>query len=1060
MDLRDRVQSSLTGTYTLEHELGGGGMARVFVANEHRFGRRVVVKVLAPELAAALSAERFEREIVLAASLQQANIVPVLSAGETAGLPYYTMPFVEGESLRARLRRGPVPIGEAIAILRDVAKALAYAHERGVVHRDIKPDNILLSGGTAVVTDFGIAKAIAAAQEPAPGATLTQLGTAVGTPAYMAPEQAAGDPATDHRADIYSFGCTAYELIAGEPPFAGLPPHKLIAAHMGETPRPIAGLRPECPATLARLITSCLAKDPADRPGDADELIRALDATTSLPHDAAPGILIGGRGAFTRALALYGAAFLVVAIAAWVLTDQLGLPDWVFTGALIVMALGLPVILFTGYTQMVAHRMATATPTRTPGGSIAAPAVRGTIANLAVLASPHVSWRRAGRGGVLAVGAFALLVAAVLGLRALGIGPEGSLLAAGKLSAQDRVLVASFEGTGADSSLATVISEAVRTNLSQSRAVKVVTTSSIVAALQRMQRPDTTRVDLALAREIAIREGIKAVVSGGIAPAGTGYIITARLVSAESGDELAVYHESADGTGEIIPAVDRLTRKLRGRIGESLREVKQAPALSQVTTPSLPALQAFAAGLRANDVEGDYPRAITLFEEAIARDSAFAAAYVQLAYSLGNAGRQPARQDSLLAKAFQLRERLPERERYVVEGAYYTRDESRDRLRTIASFERAVALDSSNADALNSLAIAYTSIRNYAGAEQMYRRAVAVEPGNGVILANLVGMLITRGKLRDADSVVASMRARRIPYPMTRREAEIQYAAGNLDSAEALVRAMAQSESGPRASGALKALANLAAIRGRLGEHARLLAERSARAGAAEQETMPLDDALGIALLDGWGRGRREAGVARIDSALRAHPLSKVPPGELHLNTATFYALLGAPARARAVVAQFDSLVRGDSVTQRRMASRRLETLAEITLAEGHAEEAIPMFRRADTEADGAPTNCAFCLAMTLSRAYDAAGARDSAIANYERFLATPSTWRPNADAFLLAPTHKRLGELYEQRADFDRAAFHYAKFVELWERADPELQPQVADVRRRLDRVQRMVAR
>jgi serine/threonine protein kinase len=198
--LRDQLQATLGAAYTLERELGGGGMSRVFLAEETRFRRRVVLKVLAPELARGLSAERFEREIGLAAALQEPHIVPVLSAGDVDGLPWYSMPFVAGESLRERLRRGPVPAGEAVAILRDVARALAYAHAQGVVHRDIKPGNVLLHEGTAVVADFGIAKALQQARPvppdgpAAPADGLTQAGTPLGTPAYMAPEQAAGDP--------------------------------------------------------------------------------------------------------------------------------------------------------------------------------------------------------------------------------------------------------------------------------------------------------------------------------------------------------------------------------------------------------------------------------------------------------------------------------------------------------------------------------------------------------------------------------------------------------------------------------------------------------------------------------------------------------------------------------------------------------------------------------------------------------------------------------------------------------------------------------------------------
>ena len=285
-ELREQLQATLGATYTLERELGGGGMSRVFLANEARLGRPVVVKVLAPELVEGISAERFEREVTLAARLQHPNIVPVLTAGERDGLAYYTMPYVEGESLRARLaREGRLGVDAAVSVLHDVARALEYAHARGIVHRDIKPENILVTGNAATVADFGIAKALRAArtQGTAGGSgasgTLTRAGTSLGTPAYMAPEQAAGDPDVDARADVYAWGVVAYELLTGAPPFAGRSAHQLVLAHIGEPVLPIGDQGPEVPDSLAALVMRCLEKDPARRLQSGGELLAALDAT-------------------------------------------------------------------------------------------------------------------------------------------------------------------------------------------------------------------------------------------------------------------------------------------------------------------------------------------------------------------------------------------------------------------------------------------------------------------------------------------------------------------------------------------------------------------------------------------------------------------------------------------------------------------------------------------------------------------------------------------------------------------------------------------------------------
>jgi serine/threonine-protein kinase len=367
MELRDQLQGTLGAGYSLDHELGGGGMSRIFVATDTAFGRSVVVKVLPPDLVDSVHMERFRREIRLAGSLQHPNIVPVLTAGESSGVPYYTMPLVQGSTLRARLRdAGALPMAEAVGIMLDVARALAHAHAHGVVHRDIKPENILLSAGTALVTDFGIAKAIWSCTGQSTNTALTAIGTTVGTPEYMAPEQAAGDPATDPRADIYSFGCMAYEMLAGQPPFVGMAPHRILKAQRTQAPASVREFRADIPRALAALVMRCLEKRPSNRPRNAEQLVQVLES--SAMQNGQPSIDIPAalllQAALGKTMAVYVVAALAIALAARTLVAAFGLPDWVLTAVVVALGVGLPIVLLVAFVHYATRRAAAESPGR------------------------------------------------------------------------------------------------------------------------------------------------------------------------------------------------------------------------------------------------------------------------------------------------------------------------------------------------------------------------------------------------------------------------------------------------------------------------------------------------------------------------------------------------------------------------------------------------------------------------------------------------------------------------------------------------------------------------
>jgi eukaryotic-like serine/threonine-protein kinase len=1063
-DFREQVQHSLGSSYTIDRELGGGGMSRVYVARDATLRRDVVVKVLPPDLVAGVNVERFRREILVAAGLQHPHIVPVLASGEMDGLPWFTMPFVQGESLRQRLARGPMTIGDSVSILREVAKALAYAHERGVVHRDIKPDNVLITGGTAVVTDFGIAKALSASRTGgddtnATRGSLTQTGMSIGTPMYMAPEQAAADPNTDARADIYSFGCMAYELLAGRTPFAGMPPQRLLAAHMGERPQPILQLRRDTPPLLADLVMRCLEKDPTQRPESAADVVRLLELATTTSGSAVPAssVLLGGRVRLGTALLVW----VLVFGAAWILAKAaivgIGLPSWVLPGALIIAGLGLPAILFTAFVQRTAHRVLVQTPALTPGGTTSP---QGTMATIAMRASPHVTWRRTTRGGIVAFGGFVVLVIVAMSLRALGIGPAASLLAAKRITAREPLLVTDFTVRGPDSTLSGIVTEAMRSSLGQSSAITLVSPASIAGALGRMQKPPASRLDLSLARDLAAREGIKAIVDGEIASLGSGYVISVRLVTADSGLTLAAVQKAVDGPKELIAAVDVIGRELRGKIGESLRSVQNAPSLEQVTTPSIEALRAYSEGARAYDVQGDYALAISRLSQAVALDTGFAMAWRKLGAVVSAAGYGAVASDSMLANAFRLRARLSPKERRTTEASYYFIGPGHNRALAIAALQQALAVGDTALVGAN-IGLMYATRREYAKADSLFQASIRTVSSQ-IPLNDRAYNFANMGQLDRGRAVFDEM-LRRFPSPNTRAttaygRASFLADAGDYAGAERSLDSLVRAGALGMTIQAYSLLALVAATQGRLAQIPVRLAAMTAATPIAGRQAL-LTDSLMLSLVDVSAAEQPQRAIRRLEATIAAAPLASLRVAErdyIDIDVATVYARAGRGDKAKAVMAQRASELR-DTALFRAQEPYAHRAMGEIALAEGRPADAVREFWKGDSLPDGPADECDACTYINVARAYDKASSPDSAIVYFEKFFASTNEFRTQADFFARGPALRRLGELYEAKNDTTKAAHYYQMFVDLWKNADAELQPQVLELRKRLARIEKI---
>jgi DNA-binding SARP family transcriptional activator len=668
--------------------------------------------------------------------------------------------------------------------------------------------------------------------------------------------------------------------------------------------------------------------------------------------------------------------------------------------------------------------------------------------------------RRTTKNRVYALAAFVGIAGAFLWLRAAGVRPFGSLLSAGTLGTNAPLLVADFKTTGQDTALSEPLAEAMRMSLGQSRVVSIVPTSRIVAVLSLMRLAPDSKLDLPLAREVAQREGVKAVVAGTLAPLnGGGYLVSTKLVMASSGDELAAFQTTVDAK-DVLLGVDRLARKLRERIGESLTLVRSDPPLAQVTTGSLEALKKYTAALQAN-AQGDYARALGLLQDAITIDSTFAMAHRQLLFSTGNS--RPARTGlggfpvesemyfRALERLYVLRDRLPKRERLLALSAYYAAFESRTKALLFA--DTLLNEFPATPGALNGIATSYVlSRREFARAESMYARVITAEPTSRFAYFNIFVAQLGQGK---QDAARANFDRARQLFPSYGWISDHMYEFGLLDSAEAIARSHVTSANLLDRLYGHNTLSIFAALRGRINEARVHLAD--ARALERERGDQPhaLDDSLIAAQIEVAFFGRQATAVRILDRALERTPLESIERvrARPYLWIASLYAQAGRADKAKAVLSAYDRAV-SDAVERRSDQPNRDAAIGYVALAEQRPQEAVTAFRRSDRLADGPVDLCTVCADPPIGLAFDRAGMADSAIVAFEHFVKTPKLTRTFVDAWNLHWVLRRLGELHEARGDRADAVAYYQRFVELWKNADPELQPTVREVKRHLVRL------
>ncbi|MCL7960332.1 MAG: hypothetical protein M8861_09085, partial [marine benthic group bacterium] len=723
-------------------------------------------------------------------------------------------------------------------------------------------------------------------------------------------------------------------------------------------------------------------------------------------------------------LAFYAAASWVVLQVVDVVKDNLGLPDWVFPFALLLLLVGLPIIVATAVVQ----------GRHTADGSAAAASDESTESKSAPASPSELSprrlftWRNALVGGGLA---FVLLTAVTTGfmfMRNQGIGPVGSLVAKGMLDEQAAVVVADFVAD--DPSLARAVTQAFRVDLSQSELIKVVEPATLDEALARMELPEDQAITHQIAHELAVREGYPAVIEGEVSSIGDGFVLTARLADARSEETLASLRETAADANEVIPAIDRLSGKMRERIGDSYTDMRADEPLADVTTGSLEALEKYSQALELFRSGRDRQRGVELLEEAVAIDSAFAMAWRKI--GVETVGDQ-ARIVEAMEKAYLFRERLTERESLLAEASYYTTVTGEPQ-RAIRVYERMVDLDPTDAWALNNLGAAYTDLSEWAEAEHWFARSVAIDSSVKSI-NNVATAQMNQGKLDEAHATLeiadrlapGSDRTVAARYQLEMNR-ENWTEAGNL-----AVQLRDENTDQVWTEFGSYALGHVAAIQGKLGEAERHWREAAQAAGEAG-EAFPAWPLMQVFDLDIYVRRDTSRALAGLEAILAEYPLESMdvlnrPYGWL----AFWYARAGDRAASESLIAEMEAEVPAEYRSGEAADDWMRNIEVANLVSEGSYEAALELVRQVDLP------GCKLCRYVPKAQIFDQLGARDSALAMYTGYLELYAHDRAAWDNELRGPTLERVAQLYDEAGDLENAAVYYARFVELWTGADAE---------------------